>query len=495
MDGFYARFFSNDSFEKFNDSNTLSSFTTELDNIIKFPENVEYEVGVSEIYINQIPSPKVKQLTNDTVVLDRVTPQVIQIFRNNIQKDLALTLETTTDESKTPKPKALPPKRDSDATPSGTTSKPKALPPPKKPKISVSTTPKVTPPKVDDSVPDEKSILNTAISYTKKVADTEGRIISEKTLTRDKRDAGGDDTKLKTIQELVRFLLKHSMSPHMYTRKYFEKYLDSNILYDLNTLATLFFTDNFTPTDEEKKETDKLIHAEINLNEIMSEDNLLDYLPSHVQKTKLEEFSRSGKENQKVELVANIKLFAEKSFTMLELFHTILKFVIVASRGGNKALCETSNHYNIFRNENERDIDEKNYKRMVHLRKSNEIVHKFINKFTATIETEQYAIEAKIPEKKKIPLHYSKIFLYTNIIEPQYMGSSKSRVLLSFPYRPKMSLESYYERFPHPCYCKVETKEVRQISFALLNENGDIIPFTPSFFATQITLHFRKRNK
>jgi hypothetical protein len=126
--------------------------------------------------------------------------------------------------------------------------------------------------------------------------------------------------------------------------------------------------------------------------------------------------------------------------------------------------------------------------RRVHLKKVNTLCQRFVKKFVELIEIKQQSIK----RVEEVTLHHKFLFVYTDIITPQIVGSSRNRLIFSMPYEAEHKLVHKHIINNRINYCKVQKKHIKTISFTILNEFGDYYKFIPSYNANQLILHFKK---
>ena len=84
------------------------------------------------------------------------------------------------------------------------------------------------------------------------------------------------------------------------------------------------------------------------------------------------------------------------------------------------------------------------------------------------------------------------LYIYTNIIEHQYLGDDKSKLLRTIILeRPQgdATYEFYHKEFTNPHYVKVEGSVHRTIDINIRSVTGDLAPFAPGELL--VKLHFR----
>ena len=87
---------------------------------------------------------------------------------------------------------------------------------------------------------------------------------------------------------------------------------------------------------------------------------------------------------------------------------------------------------------------------------------------------------------------YGDINIYSNIVEPSYVGKTLTPLLKSFNINKSLKFgEELTYIIPTPIYNNVTSSITNQIRVNIRNHNGDYIPFTKSAVTT-LTLHFKK---
>jgi hypothetical protein len=81
------------------------------------------------------------------------------------------------------------------------------------------------------------------------------------------------------------------------------------------------------------------------------------------------------------------------------------------------------------------------------------------------------------------------IYVYTDIIKPNFVGDSYVRVLttLHFP------SSTGYHRFDYPLYKPVQQSFIESIAIRLVTKNGEDVLFEDSAIPSVVTLHFKKK--
>ena len=84
------------------------------------------------------------------------------------------------------------------------------------------------------------------------------------------------------------------------------------------------------------------------------------------------------------------------------------------------------------------------------------------------------------------------LYVYTNIVNPVYVGDVKAPLLLTCPFKTKGSNELVdQQEFLNPTYTPINRTTIDQINIAIYDDAGDLIPFLHG--KTKLSLHFRKR--
>jgi len=80
--------------------------------------------------------------------------------------------------------------------------------------------------------------------------------------------------------------------------------------------------------------------------------------------------------------------------------------------------------------------------------------------------------------------------MYCDLIAPQLVGTTKVRCLRSFRFVPTDYDSEYL--FTNVYYVPLEKKAFRDIRIEILNQSGDLIPFSDSQTPLKVVLHFRR---
>lgn len=78
-------------------------------------------------------------------------------------------------------------------------------------------------------------------------------------------------------------------------------------------------------------------------------------------------------------------------------------------------------------------------------------------------------------------------FIYTDIIQPRYLGNLRSRVLKIIP----LKNNKCFHKFDNIDYFPIQTNILKDISILVTNGSGENINFKPSNIPTVCTLHFK----
>lgn len=97
----------------------------------------------------------------------------------------------------------------------------------------------------------------------------------------------------------------------------------------------------------------------------------------------------------------------------------------------------------------------------------------------------------KISEKINIYAGQTRMFIYSDIINPQYVGDSMTPLLRSFIYVGNEHDQGVTKSFKHLQYMDVKYPEFEYIHIWIRNESGESVLFESGTFS--VTLHFRRK--
>jgi len=80
--------------------------------------------------------------------------------------------------------------------------------------------------------------------------------------------------------------------------------------------------------------------------------------------------------------------------------------------------------------------------------------------------------------------------MYCDLIAPQLIGTTKVRCLRSFRIVPTDYDSEYL--FQNVYYVPLEKKTFRDMRIEILNQGGELIPFSDSQIPLKVVLHFRR---
>ena len=83
------------------------------------------------------------------------------------------------------------------------------------------------------------------------------------------------------------------------------------------------------------------------------------------------------------------------------------------------------------------------------------------------------------------------LYVYTNIIEPTFIGNVKAPLLLTCPFKKLDNNIVNEQEFLNPNYNKLNRKVLRQIDIGIYDDSGVLVPFLHG--KTKLSLHFRRK--
>lgn len=296
-----------------------------------------------------------------------------------------------------------------------------------------------------------------------------------------------------THEEFVHTLLKHSVAPYIYHRGYFAPYLDKNIFFDPHYLEYRFENNKQEVTETHKKEAIAVVHDMTKhlygfetIGDFMLPNRLND--PKHLEKFKS----------------LKIPGYTNRATTMSNIVYDLVRYCIHLFRDTNQktktglfddSVAAHERNVMSLPNINKAEI---NAIRRKHLHMTNDLIHRTIENFVGTVQNEI----AKMRIAKEIPVELPSkrfLFIYCDAVTGQLSGPNRLKLLYVTPFdsfvhnvtKEKMFLN---ERIENIQYVRIEKKTIKQISFLLLDENGEQINFQNSYTSNFISIRFRRVN-
>lgn len=447
---FVARFYSNDSIDKF--SNSLSAFTTEFDTPIDFGDE-EFEIGVCQMFLNPcLSSNIIKKASRDFITMQWIDP---------------------------PAPPAPPPSESHTTGGDKQRSTGKGSARGGGGRGRTARDADVPSPLEDASAESHIKKKDAPDSSVDVDADEEKKKNAKKRRKNGLEPPGVNEY---DVEEFARFTLHHSLDPSMYTPDYFHKYLDEGLFYDPIVLDTFFASDNLIVTEDERS---RYLTVTVDIEILLEKDEKLEaFLMEHQTTSEVDK-----------KKYADMHLFVfTKTQTMNQILNRMLKYLIFALRDVTVSPLPSAAidlHARHFFNNNTRRLsfEKFNEARRKHLESTNILVTRFIKKFVQMIREEQKKMKVdKVLERRF--LH-----LYCDAIQPQITGAKMTRLLFTMPFDGSHSVEFTHERLEQIQYAKLEKSKLKNISFLFLDEFGERIPFASSYHANHIAIKFRRIRK
>lgn len=96
------------------------------------------------------------------------------------------------------------------------------------------------------------------------------------------------------------------------------------------------------------------------------------------------------------------------------------------------------------------------------------------------------------PECPILNRNITALYVYTNIIEPVYVGNVRAPLLLSCPFKVKDNKDKVNQiEFLNPCYTPINRSTINQIDIAIYDDAGALIPFL--YGKSKLSLDFRRK--
>lgn len=118
--------------------------------------------------------------------------------------------------------------------------------------------------------------------------------------------------------------------------------------------------------------------------------------------------------------------------------------------------------------------------------KEEEVQKLLLEQFKVMVKNE---LDGKtVVELDRKPENLQDIFIYTDIVRPQYVGDSRVRLLRVIPNN------NNHHIFEKLYYIPVEKNNIQNIEILLAHKTGTLVPFVSSRNPTIVVLHFKKQN-
>lgn len=296
------------------------------------------------------------------------------------------------------------------------------------------------------------------------------------------------------FDKFVRNLIVCTTHPEIYRHKYFSEYLNDKIYYTHSELLRIFEKDHITMFNVDT--VDKISFIKIDIHDTL--------FPSEMKLRHLsplfDTFNISDSEGRIPPIKVHYR--TDKSVTLSAFLYSTLRALLKTLHGnhdfGNDDLLMSINVKAIEKKIGKDALSIQDQRRQL-LDAINFLAHEMVHAFVDVIKKSREVVEeiATKPFKNDhVKLHQGPwspkfFFVYSDIIVPQIVGTSTFRTLLMAPF--KMLHNEFHHNIDYIQYCKVEKSIITEISFIMVDENGDEITFVnhadePNF----IGLHFRK---
>lgn len=288
-----------------------------------------------------------------------------------------------------------------------------------------------------------------------------------------------------SLQQVVKHILHHSVEPKIYDESYFTAFLDENYFFEPKIMEE-HFPDAIVAFDSIEA-AGGFITVNIDIRDYLKPgESLVNFLPAHQYDNK-----KSEEEQAKTELYLYAKL---TPMTMKQITFILTRYLIYQLRATQvKGDAKIEAHGKMFYAalKTYKNSDDMNTTRRWHLHNVNLIVHRFLNHFVKLIKEENKSIG----ETSTITPYSRFIHIFSDIIKPQICGPRRSRLIYALPYDTGFRRVYLDLDVTKISYCKLEKKQLKTVSFLILNEYGEKIAFAPNHNSNCITLHFRRVRK
>lgn len=284
------------------------------------------------------------------------------------------------------------------------------------------------------------------------------------------------EAKNLTLEDFVKHMMSHVISPEMYDSAYFSNYMDKNFFFDEISLGKHFDHDNYTVDVEKDGPTAIKVNVDMSLL-LKAGEKFGDFFPHHLEKT--EELK-----------TLNLYAFTRTPLRMLQILNTLVRYVLFHLRKtGKNGDSSIALHNTMFFGAISlyQHFDEMQQYRRLHLNRINEFCHRFVAYFTNLVQ-----LEIKKMKIETIPRTERFIFIYCDLIHSQWVGPTKSRLLHVMPLGIQRTADFFDQTVQNIQFSKVEKTSFKSVSFLLLNEYGEKLDFTPSYVSNFIALKFQR---
>lgn len=282
--------------------------------------------------------------------------------------------------------------------------------------------------------------------------------------------------KYTSMQELTDMLVSRAVDPNIYTTEYFSQYLNPAIQWELAFLNQAFPSDRIKFSDGETPGV--AISTELELKHFAEtpEINKMQ-VPNHI--TTLDSYDK-----YKIPMV----LPASKSpVTMRQVLNLMTRYFLSDFRGGGR----NAFHDDYLKSFVDGRASNKDFVQILkefeeHKAHGNKIVQELIKSFVTATQESRKKFGAIHPKENKSTY----MFVYCDIVENSYVGSSKARILTVGATVPTNMPHGELQQILD--FKRLEKKFMRTISIEIRSENGELVNFVGSRTPTMVGLTFRR---
>lgn len=294
-----------------------------------------------------------------------------------------------------------------------------------------------------------------------------------------------------THDEYIHTLLRHSVAPYIYNRGYFAPYLDKNVFFDPYYLDYYFPKHKQVVTEVNKRDAIAVVHDMT--KHLYGGETLGDFMLPHRKN-----------DVKHLEKFKNLKIpgYANEMITMHNVINNLVRYVIHFFRDTNQKTKtgdfddSVAAHERNVLTQVKAPSAEITVIRRKHLEATNVMVNRTIENFVSTVQDEII----KMRNANEIPIELPPkrfIFIYCDAVSGQLSGPNRLKLLYvtpfdSFVHNVTKEKLFFNEHVLNIQYARIEKKTLKQISFLMLDENGEQINFQNSHTSNFIAIRFRR---
>lgn len=276
----------------------------------------------------------------------------------------------------------------------------------------------------------------------------------------------------QSMQEFTDNIIQHSTDSTLYDRGYFAKYLDKNIPWETEVLNTFFAADKVSFTENQ-------INASFDfyIKDVYSKQEAEAIKVPSYQANSIKKYT---------EFKTTVSIPLHKSpFTLKQILNLFIRYFLL----GFRVKSDSYEYIRAFLNSKtkEKPLFSMIEEYQEHKKEGNKIIHRLIEKFVDCVQKSRAKLEKKLTKLTTVN-HF--IFIYCDFVAPSFCGSSKVKLLSCTPFVMHTGRIAYSAIVIE--YYPVEKNKLKDLSFQIRNEAGELMDFVSGTTPTALTLHFRK---